>query len=313
MYKKVLIPLDGSPFAERILPHIEWLVSPKETELVLVRVVESPQRYFLAHEAVLVPEAEELEERASVGDQAEGYLQQKSGELREMGFRTQIQVLGGDVASAICDAATAQAADLIAMTTHGRSGLARWALGSVADRVIREAQQPIFLVRGTVDIPPRDKIQRILVPLDGSDLSEAALPHAEALAKAKDAELILLRVVDRLSDLEVAEVYASWESADKVYERRFEWARRYLLQVQQDLRSDGVLSEIEVNEGHPAEIILKTADDFDVDLITMSTHGRSGMARWVYGSVTDKVLRRATHPLLLIRARPERKERSAGK
>jgi nucleotide-binding universal stress UspA family protein len=301
MYRKVLIPLDGSPFAERILPHIERLISSQQTEFILLSVVE-PTSYVISPRTMTVMEAFDT---THLRQNAEVYLRQVKGELREMGLRVHEHVIEGDVASAICDVADTQDADLIAMTTHGRSGMGRWAFGSIADRVIRTASQPIFLVRGTAEVPSTDAIRRILVPLDGSELAERVLPQAQALVTEKGAELLLVRAVEPLTDWEVAEIYANWESIDDVYSHRQTAAERYLEQVQEQLRAASVPSTIVVNEGHPAKMILDTAEAENVDLIVMSTHGRSGLARWVYGSIADKVLHGTTRPLLLIRARPE--------
>ncbi|RME49260.1 MAG: universal stress protein [Chloroflexi bacterium] len=298
MYRKVLIPLDGSPFAERILPHIERLISSAETELILFHVVEPFHHVVSPETRAGLTDAEITNFRES----ATLYLKRVRGELREMGLQAHVQTAHGDVASAICDTAQAQGADLIAMTTHGRSGVGRWAFGSVADRVIRTASQPVLLVRGTTDTPSNGEIRRILVPLDGSELAERALPHATKLAQEKDAEVLLVRAVEPLTDLEFAGLFASWESPEAVYQHRQTAAQRYLEQVQQDLKVAGVPSSTLVDEGRAADLILDTVEAENADMIVMSTHGRSGLARWVYGSVADKVLRNATCPLLLIRA-----------
>jgi len=298
MYRKVLIPLDGSAFAERVLAHVERLISSQDCELILLRVV-VPSEHIVSPETVATLGTVDL---SGLLEHAERYLAQIRGEMREMGIRARTKVAQGDVASAVCDTADAQQVDLIAMTTHGRSGLGRWAYGSVADRVIRTANQPVFLIRPTTEIPPDGGVRRILVPLDGSPLAERALAPATALAQDWGAEVLLLQAINPLTDLEFAMIYASWESPDTVYAHRQTAAERYLAEVQQNLRVAGVSSSTLVDEGHAADLILDTAEAEDVDAIVMSTHGRSGLSRWVYGSVADKVLREATCPLLLIRA-----------
>jgi len=300
MYRKALIPLDGSPFAERVLPYVEWLVLPEETELLLLHVLR-PFGLIVPPELLATTG---LSDYDRLRERMENYLKGIKGELREMGFVAHAQLVEGDVASAICDVADAQEVDLIAMTTHGRSGVSRWAFGSVADRVIRHAAQPVFLVRGDTEASFGEGVQRILVPLDGSKLAERALPHAQTLAQAHGAEILLVRIVEPPSDLEVAELYVAWESPEKLYRHRQTAAEQYLGRVQERLSEAGVHGEMYVNEGHAAEMILKAAESEGVDLIVMSTHGRSGVARWVYGSVAGKVLHGAPCPLLLIRARP---------
>lgn len=298
MYRKVLIPLDGSSFAERVLAHVQRLISPQDCELILLRVV-VPSEHIASSETLAALGTADFR---GLVEHAESYLAQIRGEMRELGVRARTQVAQGDVASAICDAADARQADLIAMTTHGRSGLGRWAYGSVADRVIRTASQPVFLVRPATELPADGEVRRILLPLDGSPLAERALAPATALARDWGVELLLLQAVKPLTDREFAMLYASWESPDTVYAHRQTAAERYLAEVQRRLRVAGVSSSTLVDEGHAADLILDTAEAEDVDIIVMSTHGRSGMSRWVYGSVADKVLREATCPLLLIRA-----------
>ena len=302
MYQKILIPLDGSPFAERILPYVERFITVPDTEIILLRVIEPIQSYIMSHEAMPLIE---YYEDTPMREHAEAYLTKIKDELRNLGLRAHAQVMKGDVASSICDVANAQDIDLIAMTTHGRTGMSRWALGSVADRVIRTACQPIFLVRGTTEVHLTEGTPRILVPLDGSPLSERALTEAKVFAMETDATIVVVQAIEWLSDLEAAEIYASWKSENEIYEQRHKTATRYLQQVQEQLRTAGIASEIEVNEGHPAQVILDAAEEREIDLIVMSTRGRSGPARWIFGSVADKVLHETTHPLLLIRSGSE--------
>ncbi|MFQ5946213.1 MAG: universal stress protein [Anaerolineae bacterium] len=300
MYGKVLIPLDGSAFAERVQAHLQPLIVPGETELILLRVVE-PLSYSVSPEAFAAMGGMD---EALRWDEAKVYLDGVRGEWRELGFRTHMEVSGGEVATAIARSAEVHGADLIAITTHGRSGLGRWAYGSVADRVIRSATQPIFLVRGTSEVPPERTIRRILVPLDGSELAEMALEPAKSMAKEMGAEILLVRAVAPLSETEVAALYTGWGSADEVYSRRQTAATQYLGRVQRDLKAEGLKGATFVDEGHPAQVIVETEASHEADMVVMSTHGRSGVARWVYGSVADKVLRRAQSPLLLVRSLP---------
>lgn len=300
MYRKVLIPLDGSPFAERVQAHLQPLIVPGETELILLRVVE-PLSYSVSPEAFAslggMDEALRL-------DEAKTYLDGVRGEWRELGVRTHMEVSGGEVATAIVRSADLHGADLIAMTTHGRSGLGRWAFGSVADRVIRSASQPIFLVRGTSEVAAERTVRRILVPLDGSELAEQALEPAKAMAKEAGAEILLVRAVTPLTETEVAALYTGWGSADEVYSRRQTAAKQYLGRVERDLKATGLKVATFVDEGHPAQVIVETEASHEADMVVMSTHGRSGVVRWVYGSVADKVLHRTRCPLLLVRSVP---------
>lgn len=139
--------------------------------------------------------------------------------------------------------------------------------------------------------------ERILTTLDQSDLAEKALPHAVAIAKAFGAEVHLLSVVPVVDPeaMHAAGVAVDWEA-------QLQRAREYLAGIRKRLLSDGVEAEWDVCQGDIAEEILRYCDQQDCSLIVMSTHGRSGLGRWVYGSIADRVLRHAAVPVLLVRA-----------
>lgn len=147
----------------------------------------------------------------------------------------------------------------------------------------------------------------ILVPLDGSELSKSALPHACELTKAFNAHLILLFVVEPPSrayywatepyGLMAAESAAEWEE-----KKELDMAEQFLRQTVDELKAQGVEAEYKIVEGDPGSEICDCAQALEADLIVMSTHGRSGIQRWVYGSVAEKVLRGAETPVLLVRA-----------
>lgn len=144
--------------------------------------------------------------------------------------------------------------------------------------------------------------ERILVPLDGSKLAEVALPHAIAQAKQSGGTLLLLRALPPMTAAAVAEAaaYLDWERirADVAAE-----ARRYLEGVRARLAAENLNAQIEIVDGEPADAIIDAAERHGVDLIVMATHGRSGLGRWVLGSVADRVVRAAKAPVLLIRPR----------
>lgn len=145
--------------------------------------------------------------------------------------------------------------------------------------------------------------KRILVTLDGSALAESVLPHAKALCKQFDAEMLLLNVV--ASPVTVAMGYYEHASADVLETLRttaMAKANTYLQGKVAELQAQGLKVRGEVKEGEAVECILHYADEWGVDLIAMATHGRSGLGRWVYGSVADRVLRGAVKPVLLIRS-----------
>ena len=144
--------------------------------------------------------------------------------------------------------------------------------------------------------------KKILVPLDGSELAECVLPHVESIAKGCEAEsVVFVRALEPLPS--AAYVYLSAEEGKEADERGERAAREYLDQVASRVKLGGVKVQKELITGRAAESITEYAADNDVDLIIMATHGRSGMSRWVWGSVADRILRSACcMPVLMVRA-----------
>jgi nucleotide-binding universal stress UspA family protein len=146
--------------------------------------------------------------------------------------------------------------------------------------------------------------RRILVPLDGSELAERALPYAQGLARELNSELILLRVVNCV-DLASSQAFTGFlpaEVFDAAIEDERQTAAEYLARLAERLQADGLATQWVVRSGDPAGEIVEYGKMAQIDLVVMSTHGRSGLSRWVYGSVADRVLRGGTLPVLLIRA-----------
>lgn len=297
MATKILIPLDGSSLAERALSQVRWLWQPETTEVILLRVVE-PWNYYYGAEVYNPPEVV-----ASLCNSARAYLQAQAEGLKSEGYATSTEVLGGNAEEAILELALSENVDFIVMSTHGRSGFVRWALGSVAERVIQGATMPILLVREPVPVPV-NRPARLLVPLDGSELSELALPKAEEIAKSQGAEILLLHVVDTPVKEQMHLLVESVETLAAIVETWETDVRAYLDSLAQRVRADGIKVATQVEHGDPSKVIGRVAAEDQIDLVVMSTHGRTGFSRWFYGSVANKVLRGVNCPLLLVRATP---------
>jgi nucleotide-binding universal stress UspA family protein len=301
VYRKILVPLDGSSFSERVLAHLRGIVTLGHTQVILLRVLE-PYRSMgdIGYSQALAGVTE-----ASLRAEAKQYLKCLQGELRELGIATQTRVAEGDVTSIIRAIADDEQIDLIAMTTHGRSGVSRWALGSVADHVLRVVRKPILLVRGDTPLLEPGVQRKILVPLDGSAFAEQVLRQAQTLARESEATVILLRALDLKTDRELDGMMAQAEGHGALRAIRARAAAGYLSQVELYLHQRGVRTESLIYDLPPAESILDAAEREQVGLIVMSTHARSGLGRWVYGSVADAVLRGAHCPVLLNHASEE--------
>lgn len=281
----ILVPLDGSRLSEAIIPMAEALARDYEVGLLLVRALH-PQG--------------SLDAEVATQKEAEGYLATVAGDLEARGLTdVRWKVWYDHPDRAIVDAARHNGATLIAMTTHGRGGLGRVLLGSVADSVVRRSPVPVLLVRGELSWTP-GAIGRIVVPLDGSERSEAVLPVVERLAGPFDFTIDLLQAVEPLAPTAAAEL--SMESSDHIMGLRLADADAYLTKVAAALEAKGLRVRPEVRLGPAAEVILEYARRERPGLVAMSTHGRSGLNRLLLGSVAEHVLRGAPVPLLLWKA-----------
>ncbi len=282
MYQRILVPLDGSSIAEQALPLAKMLAVRFQSSVVLFQDIQ-----VKSHTDKSIDQLQK---------QALGYL-----ETIRQRFPTDISIERetrvGLPAAAILEFAESAHIDLIAMATHGRTGLQRWHYGSVADKVLDGARLPILLVRASETPSATAPIKQILVPLDGSELAKRALMPAQHLAQAFDAELLLVRVQE--PSYAQGGLEMSMAAFDEALGRM---VQGYLAEQTQQLKSHGVRARWETHFGMAAEGILDVAQKCAVNLIVMSTHGRSGIGRWIMGSVADRVLRASRIPVLLIRS-----------
>jgi nucleotide-binding universal stress UspA family protein len=206
----------------------------------------------------------------------------------------------GDAAREITAVAVVWRAGLIVLTTHGRSGLGRWLYGSVADGVLRRAPVPVLLVPATCEHRwPGGRPRRLLVPLDGSAYAEEALAPAAQLARAAGAELRLLRVAELpLHPRRPGSIMAGYDSDSTPELTR---TKEYLGAVAARLRARGLEVTVRTDVGAPGEVIGEHAHVAGTDLLVMATHGHTGLARLLLGSVAAGALQRANRPTLLVR------------
>jgi nucleotide-binding universal stress UspA family protein len=310
-----VVPLDGSIIAEQVLPHVRQLASILTARVRLLRVISDEEvAGVLAHDRDLLYEfggsspVKEVDAQR-IGDllcqRAADYLATRAAGLRDAGVEVEVVARAGSPAEQIIAEAEHDNDTMIAMATHGYSGLRRWALGSVADKVLHAATTPVFLVRAVTHPPASVRPwKRILVPLDGSALAEQALPHAIALAQRARAELILLQVA-----IPLIEYAPGLSPFNRPVPRSIAFPDLLREQTQQQLATtikrfatrDVAMTPV-VLFGYPAETIVDAANERQADLIVMATHGYSGLRRWTLGSVADKVLHASAVPLLLVRA-----------
>ncbi len=287
--KRLLVPLDGSSLAETILPVAEEWAKEEEAEIILLRAV-------LARH---IPGTDETEAQVQAATEGEAYLKAVADRLQRRGLKqVRWAVWYDEPAAAMTQAVARDGVEMIAMATHGRSGLSRLLLGSVAEAVVRSVRVPVLLLRGQSAWKPWAS-GKVLVPLDGSEPSEGILPVLERLAGPRDLTIVLVKVIDPLASSALSE--ASMRP-DELMALRREDAERYLAKVAEPLMGKGLRVERAVRFGRTAETIAAFAGRERADLIAMATHGRSVLSRLLLGSVAAGVLRGAPVPVLLFKA-----------
>jgi nucleotide-binding universal stress UspA family protein len=243
-------------------------------------------------------------------DNAVDYLEKTASSLKSSGVTISCEAHESNPADQIINQAETDSNTLIAMVTHGRSGLGRWVLGSVTDKVLHGASNPLLITNTQEEgqAPTEATLENLVVPLDGSALADKVLPHLTALASAMGLNVILVRVTASADEyyFYVDISSAAGINTDRFYAYAQEAevpAARYLSQVKENLLKNGVKSVKErVVSGNSAISILDLVQETPNCLVALTTHGRSGVERWILGSVTDRLVRHSGQPVLVIRA-----------
>jgi nucleotide-binding universal stress UspA family protein len=328
MFKRILVPLDGSPRAENALPVAARIARASDGTVMLLRVVGIPAEYstyiyssYLAQTPIYAQEILDAEQA-----NAEVYLANLAKTDTLAGLKVETNALSGAAGMTILDTACDEHIDIIVMCSHGETGFRRWALGSVALQVSRHSPVPVLVLRedGTAPTGPfPDRLRPLrsvtaLVALDGSKLAEAALEPAAYLAAALAAPargtLLLSTVVN---------VPAARNKLE-IEEHVLDEARKYLLDIAEHLQA-GELAKLDLAidwsielSKDVADALINAAENGKVtesshefpgcDLVAMATHGRGGLQRWVLGSVTERVLGATKLPLLIVRPKVEQEQ-----
>lgn len=278
MYKKVVVPLDGSPLAEVALPYAEEIAAKMGSDIVFLTVLESEELEQYRNHHVYTGKIVDITKRHMAK-----YLEGPGNKTIKVDAATR----AGNPAEGILDYVDKGYMCLIVMATHGRSGVGRWAVGSVADSVVRATtRQPLLLIRAKgahPEVRAKRILKKALIPLDGSPESEAVIPFISEVAHYLQMELTLLNVIPKSN--------GAFTSAEK-----------YLQNWCQQLEEKGISAGFEVKVGAPADQIIDLADELAIDMVAMSTRGKTGVSLWALGSVAQKVLLGGNTPLMLIRA-----------
>jgi len=280
-YQKVLVPLDGSELAERAIPYAKAIAKTAGSEVILFTVSTNSKQLDRPMKAYLDTNAKELESQK---------------------IKVSAVVAYGNVAEEVIKFAEKHKVDLIIISTHGHSGIKRWILGSVAEKILYATCTPVLLVKSKAQKTSKVDFKKVLVPLDGSAFSETSIPYVKELTKGTGSEIILLQVseppilpADRPPD-----VKPSWEEyRDILMAEIKQQSLEYLEKVKAGFKAESI--RIQVVLGKATDSILQVAQKEKVNLIAMTTHGRTGASRWVYGSVSTRIVGESLQPILLIR------------
>jgi nucleotide-binding universal stress UspA family protein len=297
VFTRLLVTLDGSATAERVLPYARTFARALKLPVELLTVVD------VAGFLTSVERARRFDDLIqNATREGDTYLQGVA--KRFAGSRVKRTVEQGSAAEAIIETAAADKSTLIAMTTHGRSGLNRWLLGSVAEKVLRATINPLLLVRaspqGTAD--GEATLSSIVVPLDGSPLADHVLPLVAQIAKKLGIEIFLFRAYGNPYSPFISGGGHYAVDVDKLLTDIRDEARKYLEEKLAQLKKHGI-EEISylIQEGDAADQIVSMAHDTADSLIVICSHGRSGVKRWALGSVTETVVRHSNSPVLVLR------------
>ena len=293
MFDKILLPLDGSEIAEICLPYGEDFARNFGSELTLYHVRESDDEVVEhIHQVYL--------------DRLAESTKQKLMNAGAQGFKVFTKIQSGFPAESTCTLVDQNKIDLIIMASVSSSGLKIGKkLGSVADQLCRTLPAPILLIRPQRSCSDGNQklITKILVPLDGSDLSKMALPVAKELALKLKVPIILFQMVSTIYPY-VAGNYIDVTGSEQMNDSLRKLVGDEIFSIEKEFAENGLIVNVDISTGtDAANEIMLVCKELAVDLIVMATHGRSGLGKWVLGSVAEKVLRYGETPLLLINAR----------
>jgi nucleotide-binding universal stress UspA family protein len=301
MYSKILVPLDGSKASEKVLPYARHLAGKFKIPVELLAVLDVAE--MASHVSADKPR--------HLDTLIEDGMRTSTSYLRGIGAtfpndNVACTVEKNRPEEAIIGKASADGGMLIAMATHGRSGMNRFLLGSVAEKVLRGTANPLLLVRAKEESKTSGEaaFKSILVPLDGSALAESVIPLAATMAKNLDLEVVLVRAYHIPYNAYAGEDGFYAVNYDDLLGSVRDEAKEYLDKQMAEVKKLGVARVSALSkEGIAGDEIIALGRTTPEAVIAMCSHGRSGIGRWVLGSVTENVVRHSDAPVLVVRAK----------
>ncbi len=305
MFEHILVPLDGSTLAECVLPHVVAMGHVFEARVTLLQVLEREnapaQQGFVDPLGWYMGSAE-----------AQAYLDGMAGRLHEAGVKAETAVTEGRAAEQIIEFARGNNADLLVLSSHGRSGLSGWNVSGVVQKTIMRAYVPVMIVRAYQPAAGIDEVKytRVLIPLDGSRRAECVLPLATKIARSQGSELLLAHVVRQIGIPYLGVPDPEDEAlVEQIMERNRAEASNYLDRLKPRVDAS-VRTELLVSDS-AATALHDLIGREHVSLVILSAHGYSGTTKWPYGSLVINLIGYGTTPLLIVQdLRPEEVDRS---
>lgn len=296
MFEHLLLPLDGSPLAERVLPHAVALAKAFGAQLTLLRVVDSNRESDLPR--MINPMAWQMRK-----SEAEAYLDDIKKRLMAEGVKSKVLILEGNPAQQIIDCARSQDIKLIILASHGSGGLSPWNINSVVQKVLLRAFIPVMIIRSYHEIHEELTgltYERLFIPLDGSKRAECVLPLAKSIASAHESKIIVTHVVEEPQ----LPHQTPLNEEDQLLINRFneinvQEAKRYFSDLRDQFEDQEVETIIE-SSNKPTAALHDIVDREKIDLVLLSAHGYSGENRWPYGDIALNFIVYGTTPLLIV-------------
>ncbi len=290
MLKRILVPLDGSNLGELALNYATELARSMNSEIYLVSVCDQVNEKY----------------RNMCNVYLEKVSEEVCSSLRGAIILPKVKtiVVDGQPDTKILDYAGENEINLIVMVSHGHSGIMPWATGSTSRKIIQKSVIPILLIRASEDVDKKQSsglFRKILVPLDGSTMSEGVLPYVKEIAARMKSEIILLRVLEQGQHVRTIGGLDHFAYTHQQVEEMRQETVTYLNEINQILSKEGFTVKTVAKTGDVAQIIIETTIQESIDIVAMSSHGKSAAIKWVLGSVSGKILESGKKPLLLIR------------
>lgn len=311
MLDPILVPMDGSQLSECVLPHAIAIARSFDAEIILLRMLEKNQAGASAQLFDLL-NWQINKTRAAL------YLEKTKTQLEKSGLSVKTALLEGLVAEAITEYAQTLPIKLIILSSHGRNGVTQWGISGSAQKIILSAPTSLFIVRASqykanpAETPEQQFYQHILVPLDGSQRAENVLPIITQLAKYHKSQIHLVQVVQtpemaRQMPLEREDI----EISNQVVARNQDEAGRYLEQVKSRSVLEGitVITHL-VTSDNAAVSLHKMVEQENIQLVTLSAHGYSGIRQWPYGNMVNNFIMYGKTSLLIVQDLPAEQDSS---